>query len=49
MVLGQILRFSKDEYQDYDIVFACHDIQRYVDDQSWIDPLGKPKFCSIDR
>ena len=31
----------KDEYQDYDVVFACVDIQRYLDDHSWIDQFGK--------
>lgn len=31
----------KDEYQDYDVVFACHDIQRYLDDHRWIDHFGK--------
>jgi len=31
----------KDEYQDYDVVFACHDIQRYMDDHSWIETFGK--------
>lgn len=31
----------KDEYQDYDVVFACIDIQRYLDDHAWIDQFGK--------
>jgi len=31
----------KDEYQDYDVVFACHDIQHYLDNHDWIDHFGK--------
>lgn len=31
----------KDEYQDYDVVFACRDIQRYLDNHDWIDHFGK--------
>jgi len=31
----------KDEYQDYDVVFACVDIQRYLVDHAWIDQFGK--------
>jgi aminoglycoside 6-adenylyltransferase len=30
-----------DEYQDYDVVFACHEIQQYLDDHTWIDHFGK--------
>lgn len=32
---------KKDDYQDYDVVFACHDIQRYCDDHAWIDTFGQ--------
>ena len=31
----------KDEYQDYDVVFACLEIGSYQKDHSWIDHFGK--------
>lgn len=32
---------KKDDFQDYDVVFACHDIQPYLNDHTWIDHFGK--------
>lgn len=31
----------RDEYQDYDVVYACHTIQPYLKDHAWINHFGK--------
>lgn len=31
---------KKDDHQDYDVVFACRDIQAYLDDHRWIEHFG---------
>lgn len=34
-------KIPKDDHQDYDVVFACQSIDRYLDDHGWIDTFGK--------